>query len=141
MKLPNGHLAELGDKLDEYVLNEDHPRGRHKARVFKSVLGITIGNSYLLQQSILDAVASSDEAVETGDHGFGMTYRLIFRMEGNGRSARVRLDLILKNRLKKCVDLSKIRLNNFVHAAIGVKRLMRRSKNSFKICGCRGSGY
>jgi hypothetical protein len=89
MNLPNGHLAELGDKLDEYVLNEDHPRGRHKARVFKSVLGITIGNSYLLQQAILDAVARSDEAVETGDHGFGMNYRLIFGMEGNGRSAQV----------------------------------------------------
>ena len=55
----------MGGKLDEYVLNEKHPRGRHKARVFKSVLGISVGNSYLLQQTILDAAMSSDEAVET----------------------------------------------------------------------------
>ena len=37
-------------------------------------------------------------------------------MEGNGRSARIWLDLILKNRLKKCVDWSKISKSDYMNA-------------------------
>ena len=37
-------------------------------------------------------------------------------MEGNGRSARVWLDLILKNRLKKCIDWSKIGKSDYMNA-------------------------
>jgi len=37
-------------------------------------------------------------------------------MEGNGRSARIWLDLILKKRLKKCVDWSKISKRNYMNA-------------------------
>ena len=37
-------------------------------------------------------------------------------MEGNGRSARIWLDLILKKRLKKCVDWSKIGKQDYMNA-------------------------
>jgi len=37
-------------------------------------------------------------------------------MEGNGRSTRIWLDLILKKRLKKCVDWSKISKNDYMNA-------------------------
>lgn len=37
-------------------------------------------------------------------------------MEGNGRSTRIWLDLILKKRLKKCVDWSKISKHNYMNA-------------------------
>ncbi len=37
-------------------------------------------------------------------------------MEGNGRSTRVWLDLILKKRLKKCVDWSKISKQDYMNA-------------------------
>ncbi len=37
-------------------------------------------------------------------------------MEGNGRSARIWLDLILKKRLKKCVDWSKISKRDYINA-------------------------
>ena len=37
-------------------------------------------------------------------------------MEGNGRSARIWLDLILKKRLKKCVDWSKISKPDYMNA-------------------------
>jgi len=37
-------------------------------------------------------------------------------MEGNGRSARIWLDLILKKRLKKCVDWSKISKRDYMSA-------------------------
>ena len=39
-------------------------------------------------------------------------------MEGNGRSARIWLDLIFKKRLKKCVDWSKIGKNDYLNAMI-----------------------
>jgi cell filamentation protein len=42
-------------------------------------------------------------------------------MEGNGRSTRVWLDLILKKRLKKCVDWSKISKSNYMNAMIDKK--------------------
>jgi cell filamentation protein len=39
-------------------------------------------------------------------------------MEGNGRSARIWLDLILKKRLKKCVDWSKIGKAEYINAMV-----------------------
>ncbi len=39
-------------------------------------------------------------------------------MEGNGRSTRVWLDLMLKKQLKKCVDWSKISKENYMNAMI-----------------------
>jgi cell filamentation protein len=39
-------------------------------------------------------------------------------MEGNGRSTRIWLDLILKKRLKKCVDWSKIGKKEYMNAMI-----------------------
>ncbi|MEH2301903.1 MAG: DUF6883 domain-containing protein [Nostoc sp.] len=43
MKLPNGEQAEISmQKLIGYCLNSEHPSGKHKARVFASILGITL---------------------------------------------------------------------------------------------------
>jgi cell filamentation protein len=39
-------------------------------------------------------------------------------MEGNGRSTRVWLDLMLKKNLTKCVDWSKISKDNYMNAMI-----------------------
>lgn len=50
-------------------------------------------------------------------------------MEGNGRSTRIWFDLILKKRLKKCVDWSKISKKDYINAMI------LSSKNSTKIKG------
>ena len=53
-------------------------------------------------------------------------------MEGNGRSTRIWLDLILKKRLKKCVDWSAIGKNDYMNAMIkspqntnSIKRLLK----------------
>ena len=52
-------------------------------------------------------------------------------MEGNGRSTRIWLDLMLKRTLKKCVDWSKIKKNDYLNAMIvshtdssAIKRLL-----------------
>jgi cell filamentation protein len=39
-------------------------------------------------------------------------------MEGNGRSTRIWLDLILKKNLKKCIDWSKISKNDYMNAMV-----------------------
>src|SRR2546426_10343471 len=36
-----GDRADVGTKLEDYVLNMLHREGRHKARVFEAVLGVT----------------------------------------------------------------------------------------------------
>ena len=53
-------------------------------------------------------------------------------LEGNGRSTRIWLDLILKKRLKKCVDWSKIGKNDYMNAmaqsptnSIEIKNLLK----------------
>jgi hypothetical protein len=76
MKLPNGDRAELGAKLEEYVLNPAHRDGRHKARAFESTLGITLTNPGILRQAILTAAATADDALSRGDNGYGVEYTL-----------------------------------------------------------------
>ncbi|NOS70627.1 MAG: hypothetical protein HOP33_11940 [Verrucomicrobia bacterium] len=89
MKLPNGERAELGTKLEEYSLNAAHRQGQHKARVFESVLGITVANKEILQRAILDAATHSNEAVAIGDNGFGLTFSLRFSITTPNGSATV----------------------------------------------------
>jgi hypothetical protein len=46
MKLPNGESAILDlRKIHDYCLSLVHPRGKHKARVFELVLGMTAEDS------------------------------------------------------------------------------------------------
>ena len=89
MKLPNGNRAELGAKLEEYVLNPVHRDGRHKARVFESVLGITLDNREILRRSIVAAAANSDQAESRGDNGHGELYVLRFPLQTAKGSAVV----------------------------------------------------
>ena len=88
MRLPNPDRADLGTKLEEYVLNPRHREGRHKARVFESVLGITLANREILRQAILRAAADSDTVEPRGDVGYGSQYVLRFPMRTiKGRAA------------------------------------------------------
>ncbi|MDJ0555003.1 MAG: hypothetical protein QNJ68_11265 [Microcoleaceae cyanobacterium MO_207.B10] len=47
MKLPNGEEVkkeQINEKLLTYILAENHKDGKHKARLFRSKLGITLEN-------------------------------------------------------------------------------------------------
>jgi hypothetical protein len=81
MRLPNGEHADLGVKLEEYVLNPLHRDGRHKARVFESALGITLADRDVLRRAILAAEVISDQAEARGDNGHGDVYVLRFPIE------------------------------------------------------------
>src|SRR5205807_1809316 len=43
-------------KIRDYCLSAEHPRGRHKARVFQSRLGVWKSDAQLLRQALLTAV-------------------------------------------------------------------------------------
>ena len=55
--LPNYELAEIDiAKLRDYCLSPTHPRGRHKARIFYSALGIKSEDAEWLRQNLLAAL-------------------------------------------------------------------------------------
>ena len=106
MKLPNGERADLGTKIEDYVLNLSHWEGRHKARVFESTLGITLNNQEVLREAILEAAANSDEANAIGDNGHGMVYVLRFPLTTANRTAMILTAwIILSGRLSPSGNL------------------------------------
>ena len=80
VRLPNGERADLGTKLEAYILNGRHPEGRHKARRFESTLGVTVDNAEVLRQALLGAATRSDAAERRGDNGYGDVYVLRFAL-------------------------------------------------------------
>ena len=75
-----GILVDVA-KLRNYCLSETHPRGRHKARVFRSRLGISTGDAEVLRQAILDAARDRQDQLRTIDADeFGQRYLLDFEM-------------------------------------------------------------
>lgn len=98
MKLPNGERAVVElSKLSEYCLDPSHPRGRHKARVFASRLGIGQSEAPLLRVALIDTAASSDEAVAGIADGFGQRYVLDFVVTGPKGTAPVRSAWIVRS--------------------------------------------
>lgn len=82
MKLPGGKRAVVDrTKLTDYCLNEHHPRGKHKARVFASVLGLKAENIDIMRTALLRAAVTGD-AVPVGSDRFGQRYVIDFYMEG-----------------------------------------------------------
>jgi hypothetical protein len=76
MKLPYGDLAIIPiEKLLGYCLNPDHPRGKHKAKVFKSALNITAESIEQLYQLIQQA-AVEGEIVQERITEFGQEFKL-----------------------------------------------------------------
>lgn len=66
MKLPNGERAVVDvRKLSDYCLNLASPRGRTKARVFESVLGLKRANAEALRRQLLRA-ATEEECEREG---------------------------------------------------------------------------
>jgi hypothetical protein len=100
MKLPGGERAVVDlAKVRDYCLSLDHPRGRHKARVFAAVLGFTSEHAEELRAAPL-AAAGTEEATATDQDEYGQRYVVDFpswdqadrhRSEAAGLSGRVRI--------------------------------------------------
>ena len=96
MKLPHPSQAVVDiRKLRDYCLDPDHPRGRHKARVFASALGLTRHDAPMLQQKLLDVVYTH-EAVRTNEDVYGVRYQIDFEMESTAGRGNIRSTWIVR---------------------------------------------
>ena len=76
MKLPNGDRAEISmQKIVGYCLNLKHDKGKDKARVFQSKLGITTQNAERLFELIQIAAVQGD-VVQESSTPFGKEYKV-----------------------------------------------------------------
>lgn len=90
MKLPNAEQALVDvRKLREYCLNVEHPRGQHKARVFKSALGWTADQAEAVRRRLLEAVLHEDVSF-LGADDYGQRYALDFVVPNAGVVVTVR---------------------------------------------------
>ncbi len=110
MKLPGGEYAIVDvAKLRDYCLNPLHPRGRHKARVFASVLGLTQADAPFLRDRLLLAAREVEAAPgEVGE--YGERYLLDVELAHRNRRAMVRSAWIVRRgermpRLRSCYVL------------------------------------
>jgi len=77
VKLPNGYLADLGNKIEEYSLNLNHEQGKNKAVLFASNLGITIENAERLKQALKEAAINEDVVIQKTNE-YGTPYNMKF---------------------------------------------------------------
>lgn len=88
--MPNPERAVVDiEKLRDYCLNPEHPRGRHKARVFAAALGLTARDAEELSIALLEAVRTG-EAFPTTKDEYGERYFLDFTMSRPYGQARIR---------------------------------------------------
>lgn len=97
MKLPNGDQAMVEiEKLKVYCLNPEHPRGRHKARVFLSALGLSALAAEELKEALL-AAAKEVEAEPGVSDLYGTRYVIDFQMNRSARMAWIRSSWIVRH--------------------------------------------
>lgn len=95
-KLPNAENAFIDRrKFEEYCLNPEHPRGQHKARVFRIALGLNRENFQVLVDEILENVLNQT-AILTFESGFGRHYKVDFPVIIGSRTARIRTTWIVR---------------------------------------------
>lgn len=97
MKLPNGDAAVVEiEKLRGYCLSVSHPRGRHKARVFNSALGLTTDDAEELRAALMGAARTSDATTGISDR-FGARYIIDFEMKRGEKTAAIRSSWIIRS--------------------------------------------
>jgi hypothetical protein len=112
MRLPGTELAIVDiAKLRDYCLNQSHPRGRHKARVFAAALNLFQADAEFLRGELLRAAREADATAADADQ-YGERYIVDFELARNHRRATVRSAWIIRNsegfpRLTSCFVLLK----------------------------------
>jgi hypothetical protein len=89
-QLPNAENAQIDiRKIADYCLSPVHPRGRHKARVFREALGLTQDDAEWLRTALLDGVRVGETTELSSDH-LGSRWRVDVSLERQNRSVVVR---------------------------------------------------
>lgn len=98
MRLPNADRAVVDiEKLRTYCLSPGHVRGRHKAKVFASRLGLSAVDAEYLRGVLLAAAKDQDAQVMEEDR-YGKRYLIDFAIERAGKQAMVRSAWIVRKR-------------------------------------------
>jgi hypothetical protein len=94
--LPNYKNATIpDDKIYGYCLNLNHERGRHKARVFKKVFGITANNGEILKRAILQELKSF-EVTNKIENIFGTLFTISMTITIFDKTASITTAWIIK---------------------------------------------
>lgn len=97
MLIPNAENAVIDiRKLRDYCLNLEHDDGKHKARLFLSILGMRADDAEELRQ-ILFKVVKTHEAQLGKQDDFGQRYTLDFMIEWQNRRATLRSGWIIEH--------------------------------------------
>ena len=110
MLIPNAENAVVDiRKLRDYCLNPEHDDGKHKARLFSSILGMTPDNAEELRQILVEVIQTHEALLGRRD-GFGQRYTLDFTIQWQNRSATLRSGWIIEHdseipRLTTCYPL------------------------------------
>src|SRR4029077_5575136 len=89
-RLPHSNRAIFDvRKLEDYCLSASHPRGRHKARVFRETLGLQRSDAPWLRDVLLEA-ARAGQAAHFVTDAWGSHWRLDTTIRRHGKSAVVR---------------------------------------------------
>jgi hypothetical protein len=94
--IPNSDRAilEIG-KIKDYCLSPEHPRGRHKARVFRDVLDLGQKDAEWLCEVLLKGVQVHD-AIEHVSDRYGTRWCVDVPIIRNGKSSVVRTIWIVR---------------------------------------------
>jgi hypothetical protein len=96
MKLPNGDAAIVDiAKLRDYCLSPDHPRGKHKAKVFKAVLDISRSDADLVRDALVSAAKEQDALPGSSDE-FGTRYIIDLELAHGDLTAVIRSSWIVR---------------------------------------------
>ena len=97
MQMPYAEHAEVDiRKLRDYCLNPQHDDGKHKARLFASILGMNVGDADALRMTLLDAAKS--QHAKPGQHDeFGQRYTIDFTLVWRGKRATLRSGWIVEH--------------------------------------------
>ena len=82
-------IADLR-KIADYCLNPEHPRGRHKARVFREALGIEREDAEWLRDALLEGLRRLGEGHLIGADIYGERWRVDIPLARHDKHSVVR---------------------------------------------------
>jgi len=97
MKLPNGAQAIIDPrKITDYCLDPNHDEGKHKAILFRELLGMTAADAEVLIEAVKAAAIENEASMGRRDK-YGQRYIVEFDLAGKRGTARVRTAWIIRS--------------------------------------------